>query len=82
LVPEEGLWEEGMRVARQLASAPSRALAGMKANLLEAPLVDLEASMDAEVARHKATGVSADHVNAVRAFVEKRPPHFSARWTG
>jgi 2-(1,2-epoxy-1,2-dihydrophenyl)acetyl-CoA isomerase len=33
--------------------------------------------MDAEVALHKACGVTTDHVEAVRAFVEKRKPVFT-----
>ena len=63
-------------IAEQLANGPRLALASMKQNLIEAPTVDLEASMDAEVARHKTTGLSDDHIAAVRAFIEKREPVF------
>jgi len=80
LVPEDELDATATAVAAQLARSPSRALAGMKANLLRAPVEDLEAAMEAEVALHQATGATADHVNAVKAFVSKQVPQFSNRW--
>jgi 2-(1,2-epoxy-1,2-dihydrophenyl)acetyl-CoA isomerase len=81
LVAEDELDCAAHDLARQLATGPSLALAGMKSNLLGAPLHDLEASMDAEVPVHKRTGTSIDHVDAVRAFVAKRRPEFPPRWT-
>lgn len=82
LVPEDALDSAAIELARELAHGPSQALASMKANLLRAPLEDLEESMDAEVPLHKATETTADHVNAVRAFMSKRQPEFPHRWIG
>lgn len=76
VVGEDELEAKTAEIAEQLANGPRLALASMKQNLIEAPAVDLEASMDAEVARHKTTGLSDDHIAAVRAFVEKREPVF------
>ena len=81
LVPEDELDAAAMTLAVQLANGPSHAFAGMKANLLRAPVEDLEAAMDAEVALHKATGTTAEHVSAVKAFLAKEKPVFSDRWT-
>lgn len=80
LVPDDALDSAAVELARELAHGPSRALAGMKANLLRAPVQDLEEAMDAEVPLHKETGTTADHIAAVRAFVSRRRPEFSHRW--
>ena len=80
LVEEAELDARTGELARQLADGPSHALEGMKLNLLQAPFEDLNASMDAEVPRHKQTGLTADHITAVRAFVEKRTPTFPRGW--
>ena len=40
---------------------------------------DLEAAMDAEVAHHVTSKATADHAEAARAFVERRPPRFTGR---
>jgi len=77
LVPEEALVEETTLLARQLADGPRLALAHMKRNLHEVPHQTLTEAMAAEVTRHKECGLTADHVEAARAFVEKRPPVFA-----
>lgn len=77
LVPEEELEARTRELAGQLAAGSAGTLASIKRNLLEAPGQTLSESMAAEVPRHKACGVTADHVEAARAFVEKRPPVFT-----
>ncbi|WP_219414926.1 enoyl-CoA hydratase-related protein [Pseudonocardia nigra] len=71
-----------LSIAAGLAAGPRQALAGMKANLLDAQRYGLDDAMDREVPRHLECGVSEDHKEAVQAFVEKRPPVFGARTTG
>lgn len=51
----------------------------MKASLAPALTVELEDAMDAEVAHHVISRATADHAEAARAFVERRPPRFSGR---
>lgn len=80
LVADDELERAAMDLARELAHGPSQALAGMKTNLLRAPLEDLEEAMDAEIPRHKATGTTKDHIEAVKAFMDKRRPEFPPRW--
>lgn len=77
LVPEEELEARTRELAAQLASGSALTLAHIKRNLLEAPSQTLSESMASEVPRHKECGLSEDHVEAARAFVEKRPPVFS-----
>lgn len=77
IVPEEELAARTRELAEQLAAGSAGTLASIKRNLLEAPTQTLSESMAAEVPRHKACGLTADHVEAARAFVEKRPPVFA-----
>lgn len=77
LVPEDELEQATRDLAGQLADGSAGTLASIKRNLLEAPSQTLSESMAAEVPRHKACGLTDDHVEAARAFVEKRRPVFS-----
>lgn len=76
MVPEEALAARTHEVARRLADGPSVALGHIKQSLREAPFQTLSEAMRAEVPRHKECGLTEDHVEAARAFVEKRPPVF------
>lgn len=76
LVPEEELVEATTDLATHLAHGPALTLTHIKSNLREAPHQTLSESMAGEVPRHKECGLTDDHVEAARAFVEKRPPIF------
>ncbi|MER7606803.1 enoyl-CoA hydratase-related protein [Nocardioides sp. NPDC127503] len=80
IVTEDELEPKTRELATRLAAGPSHALGAMKQNLLRAPAEDLAASMHAEVPLHKATGLTSDHVDAVRAFVDKKTPTFPVGW--
>ena len=79
VVAADALHDHALARARRLAEGPRVALASMKANLDEAVLGDLEECMDVEVTRHVRSAQTADHAEAARAFVEKRPPVFRGR---
>jgi 2-(1,2-epoxy-1,2-dihydrophenyl)acetyl-CoA isomerase len=66
-----------LTTAAELAAGSPESLAAMKQNLLDAQRYDLDEAMDREVPRHLACGLTDNHKEAVRAFVEKRPPVFS-----
>ena len=51
----------------------------MKANVNLAATVDFRALMDREAETHTRCGMSDDHREGVRAFLEKRAAHFSGR---
>jgi 2-(1,2-epoxy-1,2-dihydrophenyl)acetyl-CoA isomerase len=76
LVPETDLAERAHELAARLANGPRPAMAHIKANVLDAEHVTLDESMDREIARHMDCGLSADHREAVAAFVAKRAPVF------
>lgn len=79
VVPEDEFADRTRELARRLADGPSLALRYMKDNLVRAVHQTLEENMDAEVPLHKTTGLTDDHIGAVRAFVEKRTPVFGRR---
>ncbi|TCP51897.1 2-(1,2-epoxy-1,2-dihydrophenyl)acetyl-CoA isomerase [Tamaricihabitans halophyticus] len=68
----DGLTEQTRDVATSLANGPRTALAHMKRNLAEAPRSTLFDAMDAEVPRHKACGLTQDHLRAIAAFADKQ----------
>jgi 2-(1,2-epoxy-1,2-dihydrophenyl)acetyl-CoA isomerase len=65
-----------MDVAGRLARGPRTAIAHMKANLNDALHLPLAQVLDREAWRHVRCTQTADHREAARAFVEKRPPRF------
>ena len=79
VLPDDELLPHVLATARTLAAGPRVALGLMKANLALALDADLEQAMDAEVAHHVASKATADHAEAARAFLERRPPRFQGR---
>jgi 2-(1,2-epoxy-1,2-dihydrophenyl)acetyl-CoA isomerase len=59
-----------------LAGGPSVALGYIKQNVNLAARSDLRTSIDSEAVHQVRSMATADHAEAARAFVEKRPPHF------
>lgn len=77
--PPEELEHEALRRARLLAAGPSIAYRYMKENLNRAVGGELGECLDMEAAHHIHTGTTADHREAVQAFVEHREPVFHQR---
>ena len=71
------LQDEAHALARQLADGPRTALRYMKENINRAPDADLRTCLAMEADRMVRVGATADHKEAVRAFMEKRPPRFA-----
>jgi 2-(1,2-epoxy-1,2-dihydrophenyl)acetyl-CoA isomerase len=79
VVPHDALEQESLALARRLASGPSVAYRYMKENLNRAVGGELGECLDLEATHHIHTGLTEDHKNAARAFVEKRTPVFEGR---
>jgi 2-(1,2-epoxy-1,2-dihydrophenyl)acetyl-CoA isomerase len=77
--PAGDLETEVMDRARRLAQGPSIAYRYIKENLNRAVHGSLEECMELEVTHHIHTGLTDDHREAARAFVEKREPRFRGR---
>ena len=73
----DALQEETHALASQIANGPRTAIRYMKENLNRAITADLRTCLAMEADRMVRVGVTADHKEAVRAFMEKRPPQFA-----
>ena len=76
VVPDAKLRDEAFALARSMAEGPMMALRYMKDNLDEALLFDFATARDHEAERLIRTTMTADHREAVQAFIEKRKPVF------
>ena len=79
VVPDDRLEEETLALARKLAAGPRIALRYMKRNMNAAETASLKEMLDLEAWHHTRTGMTEDHREAARAFVDKREPHFKGR---
>ena len=79
VVPDARLEEETMALASRIAAGPRIALRYMKRNMNAAESGTLRDSLDLEAWHHSRTGMTEDHREAARAFVDKRTPVFKGR---
>lgn len=78
VVPDPDLRTEAFALARRLANGPGEAFAAMKDNLECSLTTDFLTSLDHEAENMVRAAATAQHKEAVRAFVEKRAPNFAA----
>jgi enoyl-CoA hydratase/carnithine racemase len=80
VVADEKLDAATRELAHRLAHGPGVAYRYMKENISRATGgASLQDCLDAEATHHVHTGLTEDHPNAVKAFVEKRTPVFRGR---
>src|SRR3954466_1331327 len=79
VVPDDKLQAEAFALAKSLAGGPRLALHYMKDNLDEALLFDFETARDHEAERLVRLTTTADHKEAVQAFIEKRKAVFTGK---
>ena len=77
VVPDAELRETALALASSLAEGPSIALAYIKDNLDHALRSDFLDSMDQEAENMVRSSWTADHKEAVHAFIDKRKPAFA-----
>ncbi len=77
VVPHDDLEAETMKVAEHIAAGPTLAFARMKENLNRAETSDLATALDAEALNMILSSQTRDHMEAAKAFVEKRQPTFA-----
>jgi enoyl-CoA hydratase/carnithine racemase len=76
IVPDDKLRDEAFAFAKSLAEGPRVALRNMKDNLDDALHIDYPTALHREAERLVQASRTADHKEAVQAFVEKRKPVF------
>jgi len=79
VVADATLEDETLALARKLANGPRVALRYMKRNMNAAETNSLKEHLDLEAWHHTRTGMTEDHREAARAFVDKREPSFKGR---
>jgi 2-(1,2-epoxy-1,2-dihydrophenyl)acetyl-CoA isomerase len=79
VVADARLEEETMALASRLVRGPRVAYRYMKRNMNAAETASLKDMLDLEAWNHTRTGMTEDHREAARAFVEKREPQFKGR---
>ena len=79
VVADASLEDETIGLAQRIAAGPRIALGYMKRNMNAAESGSLKELLDLEAWHHTRTGLTEDHREAARAFVEKRTPVFKGR---
>lgn len=79
VVPLDKLEEETTRIARRLASGPTRAHAEAKRLMNDSPLRSMETQMEEELFAFARCTRTADLAEGLQAFVQKRKPQFEGR---
>jgi 2-(1,2-epoxy-1,2-dihydrophenyl)acetyl-CoA isomerase len=77
VVPDERLEAEASELLKRLASGPTASYAGSKRLLNRRVYADLAGQLDAEAEAQREQGHTADFVEGVVSFVEKRPAKFT-----
>ncbi|MFF8772159.1 enoyl-CoA hydratase-related protein [Kitasatospora sp. NPDC015120] len=70
---------EGLALAERLAEGPTAAYREVKALLREAGTTEPAALLDLEAAAQERLGITQDHRQAVKAFLDRLPPVFLGR---
>jgi 2-(1,2-epoxy-1,2-dihydrophenyl)acetyl-CoA isomerase len=79
VVEPDQLMSEVSSMAARIAHGPLTSFRYMKANVNLAATVDFRTLMDREAETHSRCGMTDDHREGVRAFLEKRAANFSGR---
>jgi 2-(1,2-epoxy-1,2-dihydrophenyl)acetyl-CoA isomerase len=79
VVPAEEVVPEAQALARRLAAGPTAAYRAVKTVLATAATDSLEETLALEARLQTGLGQTADHIEAVEAFLAKRPPVFTGR---
>ncbi len=77
--PQEGFFASALAFAKELGRGPTRAYALTKRALWRNLEADLADALAYEAESQAAAGATEDHVEGLRAFLEKRPPGFRGR---
>jgi len=79
VVPHEHLLEETVKLAKKIAAKPPLAVRMMKRAVYQAQTSSLRAHLDYISSQLSLLSETEDHIEAAKAFLEKRKPHFTGK---
>ncbi|HLJ63376.1 MAG TPA: enoyl-CoA hydratase-related protein [Stellaceae bacterium] len=79
VVPDAELMAHSMKVAERISDGPPLSVRFIKRALYQGQALDLKAHLDQISSHYAVVTASADHREAVAAFLEKRKPSFTGR---
>lgn len=79
VVPKDQLRKTVEETAQLLASGPTKALGMSKRIVSRVSVIELSEALEYEAIHQDVAGRTEDHLEAVKAFLEKRQPKFSGR---
>jgi 2-(1,2-epoxy-1,2-dihydrophenyl)acetyl-CoA isomerase len=79
VVPAAELADEAAALGRRLAAGPTQAYAAIRTAVTHAATADLASALALEAELMARTGATADHRDAVEAFLAKKAPEFRGR---
>lgn len=79
VIAHDALAAEVAEIASRIAHGPLTSYRYMKANINQAMSTDFRTLLDREAETHLRCGMTEDHKEGVRAFLEKRPPIFTGK---
>ncbi|GFM28169.1 crotonase/enoyl-CoA hydratase family protein [Novosphingobium sp. PY1] len=79
VVPPESLMDEAMAIAEKIAANPARSLRLAKRLLTDAQNMRLNEVLEMSAAMQALAHETSDFEEAIDAFLEKRPPHFTGK---
>ena len=78
-LPADGFKSEALAIAKKIAHGPLVSYRYMKENVNLSLVQDFKTILDREAMTHLRCGMTEDHKEGVRAFMEKREPAFQGR---
>ncbi|HEX2463480.1 MAG TPA: enoyl-CoA hydratase-related protein, partial [Thermoanaerobaculia bacterium] len=78
-LPADGFKSEALAIAKRIAHGPLVSYRYMKENVNLSLTQDFRTILDREAMTHLRCGMTEDHKEGVRAFMEKREPAFQGR---
>ena len=79
VVPADDLMATAVTFAQRLATGPTQAIRGTKVSVNKILRETVNLVLDTSLALEKHCFSTADHQEAIQAFVEKRAPRFTGR---
>ena len=79
VIPHDNWMEEVEQFTKKLANMPTKAISMIKKNLKASWSSSLQESLERDAQSQRIAGLTKDHLEGVKAFMEKRKPQFQGK---